>query len=155
VDYFLKLNGIKGGSNDAKHKDEIDVDGFGWGVAQTAAAAAGTGAGAGKAQFEDLSITTRTSVASPALFLACASGQHIKDAVFTARHAGGSEFLRIALTDVVVTGYEIDGTELEPPMDTITFSFARVEIEFRTMLPTGAPGPVTKAGWDMKSGKKL
>ena len=35
VDYFLKLDGIKGESTDAKHKDEIDVESFSWGINAT------------------------------------------------------------------------------------------------------------------------
>lgn len=157
VEYFLKLNGIKGGSTDAKHKDEIDVDSFNWGVSQTGDFAAGGGAGAGKAQVQDFGITARTSMASPPLFQACASGQHFKDAVFTARQVGGggSEFLKVAFGDVLISSYQVGGGETDGPFDHVTLGFARVEIEYRTILPTGAPGPVVKFGWDNKSGKKL
>ena len=31
VDYFIKFDGIKGESADAKHKDEIDVESWSWG----------------------------------------------------------------------------------------------------------------------------
>ena len=31
VDYFIKFDGIKGESTDAKHKDEIDVESWSWG----------------------------------------------------------------------------------------------------------------------------
>jgi type VI secretion system secreted protein Hcp len=149
------VNGIKGGSVDAQHQDEIDVESFSWGVAQVGGAGAGAGGAAGKAQLGDLVISARTSIASPSLFLACATGQHIKDATLTGRHGGGSEFLRISLGDVVVTSYQIGGTGTEPPVDSISFGFARVEIEHRSMLPTGAVGPTAKAGWDAESGKKL
>ena len=47
VDYFLKLEGIKGESQDDKHRDEIDVLSFSWGVSQTGTMAFGGGAGAG------------------------------------------------------------------------------------------------------------
>ena len=33
VDYFLKIDGIEGESQDAKHKGEIEVESFGWGAA--------------------------------------------------------------------------------------------------------------------------
>ena len=47
VDMFLKLDGIKGESKDAKHKDEIHIESFSWGMNQTGAHAAGGGGGAG------------------------------------------------------------------------------------------------------------
>jgi type VI secretion system secreted protein Hcp len=34
-DAFLKLEGIKGESTDAKHKGEIDIESFGWGAQQS------------------------------------------------------------------------------------------------------------------------
>jgi type VI secretion system secreted protein Hcp len=153
VEYFLKLTGIKGGSNDAKHKDEIDVDSFAWGAAMLDSGALGAGAGAGKAQVQDLSITARASVASPLLFQACVSGQHLKDAVFSVRQAGGSEFLRILMTDVVVSSYQIGGHEVEQPLDQVTLGFGKVTIEYRPMKPDGSAGPAVTATWDRRSGK--
>ena len=35
VDMFLKLDGIKGESLDATHKDEIDVLAWSWGLSQS------------------------------------------------------------------------------------------------------------------------
>jgi type VI secretion system secreted protein Hcp len=153
VEYFLKLNGIKGGSNDAKHRDELDVDAFSWGVNQTGTAAVGSGAAAGKAQVHDFSITARMSVASPLLFQACATGQHIKDAVFTARNANGSEFLRVSMTQVVVSSYMTGGPEADAPMDSVTFGCAKVAFEYRPTLANGAAGPPVIANWDLKAGK--
>ena len=48
VDFFLKLDGIKGESADAKHKDEIDIESFSWGMTQPASSHLAGGAGAGK-----------------------------------------------------------------------------------------------------------
>ena len=38
VDYFIKFDGIKGESTDAKHKDEIDVESWSWGETHAGAA---------------------------------------------------------------------------------------------------------------------
>ena len=48
-DYLLKLEGIKGESLDAKHKDEIEIESFSWGATQPAGVASG-GGGAGKGE---------------------------------------------------------------------------------------------------------
>ena len=87
VDYFLKLDGIPGESVDSKHKDEIDIMSFSFGETQTGTALGG-GGGAGKVQMQDFHFTMRTSKASPKLFLACASGEHIKDGILVGRRAG-------------------------------------------------------------------
>jgi type VI secretion system secreted protein Hcp len=152
VDYFLKIDGIPGESKDAKHKDEIDALAFSWGVSQSGSAAPGGGGGAGKAVFEDLLVVARTSKASPKLWLACASGQHIKSAVLTCRKAGKAqlEFLTITLTDVTVSSYEIDGSDEELPLDQIALSFAKVETAYTGQDPTGKAQPQVKSAWDLK-----
>src|SRR5687768_18000173 len=85
VDYFLKLDGIKGESTADKHKDEIDIMSFSWGLTQAATAGFGGGAGAGKVQMQDFHFTSKVSRASPQLFLSCASGKHIPTATLTAQ----------------------------------------------------------------------
>jgi len=45
VDYFLKITGIPGESNDSKHKGEIEIESFTWGEHQTATASHGGGLG--------------------------------------------------------------------------------------------------------------
>src|SRR5438094_711398 len=111
VDYFLKIDGISGESTDDKHKGEIEVASFSWGVRQTTARATG-GAGAGKATFQDFQFTKVSDKASPALFQKCATGEHIKQAVLTARKAGETqqEFLKVTLSDLLVSSYQSGGT---------------------------------------------
>ena len=50
VDTFLKLAGIAGESDDARHKDEIDVLAWSWGVSEAHEGQTGAGASAGKPQ---------------------------------------------------------------------------------------------------------
>jgi type VI secretion system secreted protein Hcp len=156
VDYFLKVDGIPGESQDAKHKGEIDVLAFSWGVSQAKATASGGGGGAGKAVFDDLLVVAQTSKASPLLWLACASGKHVKSAVITCRRAGKSpvEFLKITLSDVVISSYELDGSDEEPPLDQIGLAYAKIETQYTPVDATGKSQPPVKAGWDLKAGKK-
>ena len=111
VDYFLKIDGISGESTDDKHRNEIEVESFSWGVSNSASLLTGGGAGAGRASFSDFAFMTRLNKASPSLFLKCASGQHIKQAVLTARTAGEQpvEFLKITLSDILVSSYQTSG----------------------------------------------
>jgi type VI secretion system secreted protein Hcp len=157
VDYFLKLDGIPGESTDAKHKDEIDVLAFSWGVSQATGTGSGGGGGAGKAVFEDLLVVARTSKASPKLWLACASGQHIKSAILTCRKPGKAalEFLKITLTDVTITSYEIDGSDEELPLDQVALAFAKVETVYTPQDPSGKAQPPVKAAWDVKKNAKV
>ena len=157
VDYFLKIDGIQGESRDAKHAGEIDVQSFGWGEANAGSPATAGGSGAGKVQIEDLQVVMKVNKASPLLLLACATGQHFKQATLTARLAGKSpvEFLVLKLTDVLVSSYHSTGTVDATPVDQVALDFARIEVEYRPQKPDGSPDTPVKAGWDVKANKKV
>ncbi|MGE5690093.1 MAG: Hcp family type VI secretion system effector [Pseudomonadota bacterium] len=158
VDLFLKLDGIPGESTDARHKDEIELEAFGWGLSNQHPAGGGGGGGAGKPLFQPLSAVMRTSRAAPPLVLACASGQHLKTAVVTARKSGGQQqdYLVIKLSDVLVSSYHVAGSEgSDAPTDQVTLEFARIEIEYRALRPDGSLAPPVRAGWDVKTNKKV
>jgi hypothetical protein len=72
VDMFLKLAGIAGESDDARHKDEdeIDVLAWSWGVSEAHEGQTGAGASAGKPNLQDLAIKKLVDLASPLLLAA-------------------------------------------------------------------------------------
>src|SRR5712692_6599716 len=88
VDYFLKIDGVEGESQDSAHGKEIQLDSFSFGVTQSGTFGAGGGGGAGKASFNDFHFTMHVNKASPKLFLYCANGKHIPTATLTGRKAG-------------------------------------------------------------------
>ena len=156
VDYFLKIDGIQGESRDSKHKGEIDLESFSWGEANVGAPVSG-GAGAGKVQVEDLQVVMKMNKASPLLLLACATGQHLKQATLTARKAGKVqlEFLVFKFTDLLVSSYRTGGNTDIEPTDQVAFNFARIQVTYRPQKPDGSfDAPVT-AGWDVKANQKI
>ena len=159
IDYFMRIDGIPGESVDAKHKGEIDVESWSWGEANPLPAGGhGGGGGAGKVQMQDFHFTTKVSKASPTLMLACASGQHFKNAVLTARKAGKGqqEFLTFSLSDVLVSAYQTGGAEGEVvPADSVSLNFSKIQVEYKQQNPDGSLGASIKAGWDVKQNKKF
>ncbi len=157
VDYFLKIDGIPGESRDSKHKGEIELESFSWGATQALHPGGGGGGGAGKVQMQDFHFVMSMNKASPKLFLACASGQHLKHATLVARKAGKDqqEFLVYKFTDVLVSSYQTGATQDDVPMDQISFNFARIEIEYRAQKADGTLTPPEKAGWDVKGNKQV
>jgi type VI secretion system secreted protein Hcp len=155
-DYFLKIDGIPGESQDAKHKGEIQLVAFSWGVSESGGAAAGGGAGAGKARFEDFHFVMRTNKASPQLFLACASGKHLKEANLTVRHSGARqlEYLKIKLSDVLVSSFDEAGGE-ETVEESVSLAFGRLEVQYTPLDAAGAPASVIKVGWDISRNAKI
>jgi type VI secretion system secreted protein Hcp len=157
VDYFLKIDGIQGESRDAKHKGEIDLESFSWGETATAGVGTGGGGGAGRVHMDDLHVVMKLNKASPLLFLACASGRHLKQAILTARKAGKAqlEFLVFKFSDVLVSSFHTSGNNDLEPVDQVSFNFARIEIEYRPQKADGSLDTPVKAGWDVKANKKV
>src|SRR5690242_18535159 len=91
ADYFLKINGIEGESEDQKNKSELQLDGWSWSEHNSGSSPTGGGAGSGKVSMQDFQFSIKHGKASPKLMLACATGQHIPDAQLTCRKAGGEQ----------------------------------------------------------------
>jgi type VI secretion system secreted protein Hcp len=160
IDFFLKMDGILGESKDLKHKGEIDLESFSWGEtnASKPSAGRGGGAGAGKVAMQDFHFVTKVNKASPLLFLACATGKHIKEAVLTARKAGKGQqdYLVFKFKDVLISSYQVGGSEgAGVPMDQVSFNFARIDVEYRLEKPDGTLASPVKAGWDIKQNKQV
>jgi type VI secretion system secreted protein Hcp len=135
-DAFLKLDGIDGESTNSKHKGEIEVLSFSWNIKQTGTAGSGGGGGAGKAVPSDFSIVKHIDKASPALMVAVCSGEHIKEAMFTVEEprggrGAGAAFLKIKLSDVLISSYQTGGGGNDQPLDQVSLNFSKVEIAVR------------------------
>jgi type VI secretion system secreted protein Hcp len=157
VDYFLKIDGIEGESQDAKHKNEIDVESWSWGETQVGAHAAGGGGGAGKVDMHDFSFVMKVNKASPKLLLTCASGEHIKKAVLVCRKAGKDqqEYVKITLSDLLVSSFQTGGSAGDViPVDQISLNFSKIEYEYKEQKPDGTLGSTVQAGWDLKQNKR-
>ena len=156
VDYFIKFDGIKGESTDAKHKDEIDVEAWSWGETHAGSAGMGTGAGAGKVSMQDFHFVMALNTASVSLMKACATGQHIKMATLTGRKAGKEqqEYLTFKFHDVLVSSYQTSGAEGAPlPIDSVSFNFAKIEFEYKPQKADGSLGSPVEFRYDLKANK--
>jgi type VI secretion system secreted protein Hcp len=154
VDYFLKVDGIDGESFDAKHKNEISILNWSWGESQSGTMAFGGGGGAGKVQMQDFHFTMNVNKASPKLFLACATGQHIKSAVLTARKAGKEQqgFLKVTLEDVLVSQFQTNGVASADglPVESVSFNFTTIHVEYKPQNPDGSLGAAIQAKYNLK-----
>jgi type VI secretion system secreted protein Hcp len=133
-DAFLKIDGIPGESQDKDHKNEIDVLSFHWGIAR---------GNRGRAQVQDFQVVKNVDAASPLLFDAVCSGQHIKEAQFALRKAGDAaiDFYKIKFEDVFITSVQPAGSSGGDtlPLEQVSLNFQAVEIEFTAQNPDGQP----------------
>jgi type VI secretion system secreted protein Hcp len=139
-DAFLKIEGIEGESLDDKHKNEIDVISFHWGI---------TNPERGRTRIEDFQVVKSIDLASPAIFDAVCSGDHIKEVQFTLRKAGGDkqDFYKIRMEDVLISSQTPAGSTGGDaiPMEQVSFNFVKVEVEYRPQDPSGQLGAWVKS----------
>jgi len=154
VQMFLKIDGVEGESTDIRHRGEIEVVSFAWGES-SAQPLNHSGSGTGRVAMQDFTFTTPVSKASPQLFVACASGQHVPSAILTVRRAGAQQldFLKVTMTDVVIASWKQAGADV--PVDEVALKFARVQIAYTGQRPDGAPGDTVTAGWDVKTNSRI
>ena len=154
VDYFLKFDGIKGESADAKHKDEIDIEAWSWGETHGTAGPAGGGGGA-KVQMQDFHFVMQLNKASVSLMQACATGVHIKDATLSARKAGKeqNDYLTIKFSDVLISSYQTGGHESLAPTDQVSFNFAKLDVMYKPQKADGSLDAGVHFKYDIKAQK--
>jgi len=138
VDYFLKLDGIQGESQDANHKDEIQIMSWSWGASQVSSVAGTGGSGAGKADLSDFSIMTYFDKSTPKLFKSICAGQHIKSGTMSAIKSGadGKPYLKVDFKELFVSGLQISGSS-EVPTVSLSFSYNEIKIDYSTQNEQG------------------
>ncbi len=165
VECFIKLSGIDGDSLVDRHLNEIYVMTWAFGESVPASLAGTLSRTATSVQMQDLKFTTRTGKHSTRVFQMGASGQHIRDGVFSCKKLGDTRFdyLRIILQDIRVSGYRIEtptnvGSPPMPmadnhPVDLVSLSFSRIKIEYTPMKPDGSGDAVMTGGWDLTTNR--
>ena len=154
VDFFMKMEGIKGESKDHAHKGEIDVLAWSWGLSQSGTFHTGGGGGAGKVNVQDLSYTKWIDIASPVLALNCCNGEHIPKVVLTCRKAGKKplEYLIITMEKVMVTSVSTGGSGGEDRLtENVTLNFAKVDVEYQEQKEDGSGGDKKTYRWDVEA----
>lgn len=157
VDMFLKLDGIKGESQDSKHKEEIEILGWSWGVNQQTVVGAGGGAGAGKVQIADLHINKKVDASSPNLISSCCGGKHFKTATLTVRKAGGDQqdYLKLNLEEVFITSVVPGGSSNDVPTESLSLNFGKFKYAYAPQKADGSLEAAIEAGWDVKKNVKV
>jgi type VI secretion system secreted protein Hcp len=159
VDYFLKFEGIEGEGHDSKHKNEIDLESWSWGETNSGSGHMGGGHGAGKVVMQDLHFVSKFQKSSPKLMLACACGEHITKATLVCRRAGTEqqEYLKIVLTDVLVSSYQVGGSAHGDviPTDQFSLNYAKIEFDYKPQKQDGTLDSSVKAGYNIKENKKV
>ena len=147
VDYFLKLDGIQGESQESGHKDEIQIMSWSWGASQVSSVSSTGGSGAGKVSLSDFSIMANFDKSTPKFFKSICAGQHIKSGTMSAIKSGaeGKPYLKVDFKELFVSSLQISASS-EVPTVSIGFTYNEIKIDYSTQNEQGnlaSTGPVT------------
>ena len=147
---YLLIQGIPGESIDINHISWIDIEAFNW---SEAAATLAAGRAAGVVSIKDFFFVTQTSIASPKLFLAVATGRHIPQATvqcYTGTGENQVEFLEFRFDDVFVTSYNIVGSASDVrPLDQFSIAFGKITMTYWQIDEGGGQGSSITAYYDL------
>jgi len=160
VDYFLKIDGIDGESEDSQFKKNIQIESWSWGESNSGTHSFGSGGGAGKVAMQDFHFVMLMNNASASLAQACANGTHIGFAELNCRKAGDTPqvFLKIKMTDLLVSSYQTGGSSHGEivPTDQISINFSKIEYAYGKQDAKGKVASLDqKMGYDLKLNKKV
>lgn len=133
VDMFLNIDGINGDAQNAQHTNEVVVLAWSWGVSNSTTTHTGSNnvSGSGKANFQDLSITKYSDIASAKLYEHAATGDRISEATLTVRTVGPDPWVAttLKLENIVVTSVSIGGSGGEDRLtENVTLNFSKFTI---------------------------
>ncbi|WP_420101020.1 Hcp family type VI secretion system effector [Bosea sp. (in: a-proteobacteria)] len=159
ADFFLKIEGIDGESDDASNKNELQLISWSWGATNSGSSGLGTGAGSGKVNMQDFHFVVQMSKASPVLMQSCATGKHIGEAKLTCRKptgdGGQKAYLKVTFNDLVISSYQTgasDGSNVLP-VEQISFNYTKIKMEYDQQDAKGNVGKTVTAKYDTKANK--
>jgi type VI secretion system secreted protein Hcp len=154
----LKLTNIKGESSSARHRDEIALESWNWGLG-TGLPMGGSAGGAAAARpvFSLFSWAHRVDIASPLLWKACATGEHIAEALLSIARplATAGDYLTLHMTDVIIAsvGLADVSSDTQPPLESVAMTFATFEYSYRPQLANGSFGPAVTFKYDIRQNR--
>lgn len=154
-DYYLKIDTIEGESEAKGFEKQMQIESFSFGATNSGSAVQGTGLGVGKVSLQDFHFVVQNGKASPQLFLACAKGNHIPQAILTCRKAGGDgnpyTYLKVTFGDIVISSFSTGGSGGQIlPMEQVSFNFTNITFEYFQQKKDGTVSLTNTTSYDIK-----
>lgn len=127
---YLKLSGIEGTSSSDDHQGEFEILSWSFGASNPMTSRRfGSGGGAGKVTMEEFRFVDATNSASPELAAALIAGKRIPTAVLSVTKpadGGRQDYLKVTLSDILISSYQVQGAEDESPKEEVSFDYSRI-----------------------------
>jgi type VI protein secretion system component Hcp len=154
VDYYLKIEGVKGESNISNYSDYMKISNWNWGLVNSNGTDIISQLNAQKQGIpKEFNFTMVTNSASPTLLQATLTGQHFMGGELVGLEQtsnGVQDLFTITFSDILISGYQTSESPTDDfPTDQITFNFANANLTTQTngnpsrSVYTGIPNIVT------------
>lgn len=151
TDIFLKIDGVEGSSNDARHKGEIDVLSWSWGESKgTVQTRNGT---LPVSCINDLTITKIMDKSTPHLIAGGAADTVFANVKLTMRSASNEmfDFFTITMSNVTISSYTTGGKDTDDRLtETVSLHFNSAHGQFVPQNADGSRGGAIL--WDVVEG---
>lgn len=159
IDVYLRIDGIKGESNDDRHKDWIECRSVRWELTQPRSATASTGGGhtAERSEHGDIVISKLADLSSPPLLQNCSSGRTFPAATieFMRADAMGErvKYFEIALENVLIGGVSAAVREGDVLGEHVALKYSKISWRYTQQKITGGAGGNTAGGWNLSTNR--
>ena len=159
IDVYLYIDGIKGESNDDRHKDWIECKSVSFGVEQPKSATASTGGGhtAERCEHHDILISKLADLSSPILLQTCSAGRTIPKAKFEFMRADAQgervKYFEIEIENVLIGAVSPAVEEGDILTEDVALKFSKVKWKYTQQKISGGAGGNTSGGWDLASNR--
>jgi type VI secretion system secreted protein Hcp len=160
-DAFLNISTIPGESTDAGHTDWIELLSYNHGIAQSTSGSVSSGGGrtAERCDHGTFQVIKAIDKATPKLYFACSSGEHISEVKLEVCRSGVDKILYYEVTMAGVTVNSVDsaaqakGAGAAPiPTEAVTFAYQKITWNYiETDKITGQPAGNVENFWDLMS----
>jgi len=159
IDVYLYIDGIKGESNDDRHKDWIECKSVSWSVDQPKSATSSTGGGhtAERCEHSDIVISKLADLSSPILLQTCAAGKTIPRAKFEFMRADAQgervKYYEIEIENVLIGAVSPAVEEGDILSEDVALKFSKVKWKYTQQKISGGAGGNTSGGWDLSANR--
>ncbi|MDP3671268.1 MAG: type VI secretion system tube protein Hcp [Telluria sp.] len=159
IDVYLQIDGVKGESSDAAHKDWIECATVTWAVTQPKSASSSTGGGhtAERCEHGDVVISKLADLASPLLLQTCSSGKTLPRAKLEFMRADGQgervKYFEIVLENVLIGNGlpRVAGGNILS--EHVSLKYGKVKWKYTQQKIGGGMCGNTAGGWDLSANR--
>lgn len=159
LDVYLYIEGIKGESADAAHRDWIELTAVHMGVMQPRSSTVSTSGGhtSGHSEHRTVSFSKHVDLASPILMQHCSMGKTIAKAKLEFMRADGHgtpiKYYQVELENVMISHMDQVMRDGDVLHDEIGLCFSKVKWSYTQQKIAGGAGGSTAGGWDLATKK--